>query len=215
MGTGHESPAAKSRGAFLSITSSLHPETRPLLPFLSKKGETDSVSLQTEHHKLRTRDEPTVVIVGGAGSFGRNHRCAKRMLGRTLRAERLASVRLLQPLQHKSGDAKRRLLRHNARNIKYPLRIVVGKIVSQAVPTTRNFTNPAPLPVCCLKDLRHQTLRSYIPFASHRACVLVLYFTAPFLQLPDRHQDSLQNIHRLKPCDNNRHVVFCRQRYVF
>ena len=52
-------------------------------------------------------DVPAVVVIGGAGAFGRNHGGAERRLRRALLAEGGTIERLLEPSQHLAADADR------------------------------------------------------------------------------------------------------------
>ena len=51
------------------------------------------------------RPQAPVAVVGGARSFGGDHRCAQRMIGRAARAERRTLFRLLRSLHDQAADA--------------------------------------------------------------------------------------------------------------
>ena len=55
----------------------------------------------------------------------------------------------------------------------------------------------------------------FISIAMYRAHILIFNFGAAFLQLFDRHINTLQNIERFKAGHDKRHVVFFCQRYIF
>src|SRR5262245_9010618 len=85
-----------------------------------------------------------VVVVSGAGAFGRNHRRPKRRLRRTLRAECGAIHRLLQPLQHLPADADLGLARADVFHLKTAIGVVIPEGVAELVAALGNDADAAP-----------------------------------------------------------------------
>src|SRR5580693_10435197 len=70
-----------------------------------------------------------------------------------------------------------------------------------------NLTQAAPLAVNDFKDFENAFLGGAVAFAACGAGVLVLDFVAAFLQLADRHENSVQNVERLETGDDNGNFV--------
>ena len=137
------------------------------------------------------------------------------MLGRALPPERRTIMRLLQPLQHLTSDAERRLLSLDISHIKDSLCVIVGVFIVQRIATSRYLSYATPLPVCHFEHLGHQLLRRDISFSPHRTRILIFDVNPSLLKLLHSHVHTLQDVDRLEAGHNNRHVILRRNGDVF
>src|SRR6516165_9801738 len=79
--------------------------TLPLVT--SGVGQVIVIVLFSRDRAKSQRLMPPVLVIGGAGSFGRYHGRAQRFFGSAAIAERGAIDRLFEALQHQCGDACR------------------------------------------------------------------------------------------------------------
>src|ERR1035438_6201467 len=89
-----------------------------------------------------------------------------------------------------------------------------AELLAQLVTAFRDRPHSSPLAISDFKHIEYQFLRRLVPFPVQDARVFVLYFGAPALQLPDGHQDSLQNVQRLESRDDDRHLELRAERLV-
>ena len=93
--------------------------------------------------------------------------------------------------------------------------VAVGILLPQFQCALRNIPQSAPPEmVSDLHRLIDHRLRPQIPLPAHGAAVLYLYFSPPFVLLPNDFQNPLQHIDRLKTADDNGSVVRRRYRFV-
>src|SRR5580765_1232708 len=93
-----------------------------------------------------------IVIVSGAGAFGRYHGRTQRIFRRTLHSESRALVRLFQTLKNHSTDTVGRLTRWFAGEREAAVGVVFLKPPAQLEATGRNLTESAPLPRANFED---------------------------------------------------------------
>src|ERR1700733_7488570 len=83
------------------------------------------------------------------------------------------------------------------------------------IATFWNGADASPFSIADLEDLKHELLRRLVSVTIQNSRILILYFAAFGLQLANGHQCSLQNVDWLEAADNNGHVEFGADRFVF
>ena len=118
-----------------------------------------------------------------------------------------AIVRLFDAAQDFAADADLRLERVNLGDIEELLRIVRGKLLTQAVAAVRDGADAAPLAIAYLEDFGDEVLRRQIAGLVEYARVLILDDGAPLLKLLDGHQHAFKDVQRFKAGDDDGHLV--------
>ncbi len=122
---------------------------------------------------------------------------------------------IFDPLHNLAADALAVFCRSNAGHAEFGLRVVgrVGR--GQAQTAAGNLTQSPPAPMHHPEDGTHNLLGRTIAVTRDGPRVLVFDFSPPFLQLFDAQVDPVQNVQGLKAGDDNRHIVFGRDGFVF
>src|SRR5512146_624932 len=152
--------------------------------------------------------------ISRARTLARNHWRSQRLLRRAFAAERRTLIRLQPALHHQPAAALRTLRRIVVRQSELEFRVVLGIPLTNAQSALRNLADSPPLAPRNREHLAHQFLRLDVSFPPYRSLVLVLDLGSPLLQLRNAHQDTLQNIERLKSGHDNRHPVLFRDRLI-
>src|SRR5262249_45124062 len=156
----------------------------------------------------------SVLVVRRAGALSRDHRGAERMLRRARASERRAVGRLAETTQDRAADADLGLAGGDVLHLEQLLGVVCAVLVAHAVARLGNRADAAPLPVPDLEALGAAAPRRPLAVARHRTGILVLHFRPPLLELAHRHQDAIEQVHRLEARDDNRHAVALAERFV-
>ena len=158
---------------------------------------------------------PSVLVVRGAGAFGRNHGRAQRIHGRAARAERRAIHRFLQPLQHQGADAFLGFFGADVFHAENAFGIERGKLFAQPVAALGDRPDAAPFAIGDFEHLAHNLLRGQVAVCVHRARILILNLGAAFFELRHQHEDRFEQIQRLESAHHHRHPKFVHQRLIF
>ena len=109
-----------------------------------------------------------VVVVGGAGAFGRHHQRADRLLGRALLAEQLAVLRLEHALEHLAALRRLGVGDANAGHLEARLGVPPRVLVADLERRLRDEAEPAPLEVGAqLEHLGHRPQRRAVALPGH------------------------------------------------
>src|ERR1019366_4955556 len=121
---------------------------------------------------------------------------------------------LYSTAQHVSGAAQLRLLSMNARNVKTLFGVELAVSLAQAPTALWNHANASPCTIGHLEHFAQQLLRRAIALESDHAAVRVLNFMPAGFQLNNSAPNSIKQIERLKPRDDQRNFVLLRQRRI-
>src|SRR6516164_9193277 len=124
---------------------------------------------------------PSVLVVCGASTLGRNHRRSKRRHRRTARTERRAIDWFLESLQDQRADALLGFFGRHILHSEDAFSVKRGVLFSQPVTALVDRSNAAPLPSGHLKHFAQDALRGKVSFVTNRAHVLILSLGAPLL----------------------------------
>src|SRR5271156_2221919 len=117
-----------------------------------------------------------VLIVSGAGAFGRDHGCAERALGGALLAERRTIGRLARTAQNQAADAGFGFARRDRFNLENSLGVMFAILLAKLIAGIRNRADSAPLAGGNLEHFRNQVDCRPIAVARNRTHILILYF---------------------------------------
>src|SRR5262245_14328451 len=143
--------------------------------------------------------QPSEIVIGRAGAFGRNHAGADRRFRRAGRAEDLTLPRLLYALQNLSALASLRVGDAQSRHGEARLGVEPAVILPQLQTAARNRAQAAPLEIIAsLEDLADRRQRVRVAVARDAARVLVFDLGPAFDNLFNNHRHRLQNVERLE-----------------
>src|SRR3569833_1416046 len=155
-----------------------------------------------------------ITEISGAGSFARDHRCAKRFFWIAGLAECRTIARLLQSLHDHARNADRTLVSRVGFNPETLFRVELGVLRTESESAATDRSDAAPLAINHAEDLFDQILRGTIPGVADGTGVLVLDFRAALLQLRHAHRDALQHIERFESGDDDWNLVLLGDREV-
>jgi len=133
---------------------------------------------------------PTIPVVRGARSFGRDHRSSQRIVRRAARPECRTIRRLLQSLEHLCTNALCGLIRSHSFCPKNAVCVEFSIFLPEIEAALRNSDDPSPFPVTHLEHFRQYLLSSQVSLVGHRPYILVLDCCPPFFELRHQHQDG-------------------------
>jgi len=158
---------------------------------------------------------PAVLIISGAGAFGRNHGCAERVLRRAGASEGRAIDGLFQSLQHLGTDALGWFVHRHLRQLEHLFGVVRGELRPQPQAACGDGAHAPPLAVADFKDLGHDALCRQIPCVADGAHLLVFDLGASGFELGDEHRDGFEQIERFESAHHDGHAEFSAQHLVF
>src|SRR6059058_5893117 len=122
------------------------------------------------------------MIVGGAGSFRRDHRRSQRRLGCAAGAEGRALGWLLQTLKNLAADTQTRFRHFDVLARKSSLGVVVGIRRAQPKAALWNHPDAAPFAVGDFENFLQKCPRLGISFTADDTGILIFDAPAPLLQ---------------------------------
>ena len=137
------------------------------------------------------------------------------MLGSALLAKGRTVVRFLYTLQNLAADANGRLLSINLFDVKNAFGVVVPEFATQLVATFGNGADTAPFSIADLEYFVYEFLGDAIAFTANNASVRILNLGATFLELSNCHQNSVQQVKRFKPGDDDGYLKPSGDGFVF
>ena len=152
--------------------------------------------------------EPAILIIGGAGAFGRNHQRAERRLRRAGGAERLALDGLDDASQHFAALAGLGIGDRHIRDREFALCVETGVGVAQPHAGMIDRTQAPPFAeLAQFVDLRDGAQSRRVAGLLNDPRILIFDLDPPFRDLPQQHPDRLQDVQGLKAGDDHRLAI--------